>query len=65
MNPEILRISFLRCNHSAFIHMLVCVVFTLVVQVVLTIRFVMSPSLDLSNTNETLMGIALESMQLR
>ncbi|KAF9784904.1 hypothetical protein BJ322DRAFT_1060138 [Thelephora terrestris] len=26
------------CNHSAFIHMLVCVVFTLVIQAVLTIR---------------------------
>jgi hypothetical protein len=29
-----------RCNHSAFIHTLACVVFTLVAQVVITVRFV-------------------------
>ncbi|KAF9645360.1 hypothetical protein BDM02DRAFT_586096 [Thelephora ganbajun] len=27
-----------RCNHTAFIHMLICVVFTLMVQVLLTVR---------------------------
>ena len=37
---KFLRISFCRCNHSAFIHMFACVVFTLLSQIVLTTRFV-------------------------
>lgn len=34
------QVSFHRCNSSAFIHMVICVIFTLVVQVILTVRSV-------------------------
>ena len=64
--PGSSQVYFRRCDHSAFNYILICVVFNLVVQVILTIRFVVSPHLlDSTSANGVIIIIITEFMQSR